>query len=228
MLAATMSLIVADQASARPQFGTNCASCHVLPPPNASAPDAVGFDTSFNPDETLTGKPDRGIRPVYDVMPGQSVDLEMLVNFLVTIAPQRYAVSLRNTHDTGVVIGGNLVFTADTDWTHQTGTVIPSPATPYYTIPAGAVAPSPASVTWVNGTPVSYVFTMTVDMATLPDYYYMEFVVGGRTLTAGPAQLFNGVEGFYLHVLPEPSSLMLLGLGATALLARRRRSRNQL
>ena len=225
VLAAAMFLIVASQAEARPQYGNNCASCHVLPPPNPSAPDAVGFDTTANPSELLTGKPDRGTLKVYEVNPGASVDLDMLVDLLVSNTPQRYAVGLRYANETGVVIGGNLVFTADPDWTVQTGTVFPTPTAPYYTIPAGAASPTLAGINYTVAT--TFTFTMNVGLLTLPDYYYMEFVLGGRTLTAGPEQLFRSVEGFYLHVLPEPGSIILLGFGSTILLARRRRPRNR-
>jgi hypothetical protein len=195
-----------------------------MTPPNVTAPDPTGFDTTFNPNEILTGKPDRGTLKVYEINPGQSVDLDVLVDFLVVRDYERFAVAIRNTHDTGVVIGGNLVFTADPDWTAQTGTVLPSPT--YHTIPAGASMPGIAGITYVSA--ATFTFTMNVGLATLPDYYYLEFVVGGNTLTAGPAQLYNGVEGFYLHVLPEPGSIVVLGFGTAVLLARRRRPRNLL
>lgn len=198
----------ASPAVARPHFGQSCTDCHAGgQPPVSGALELINFDGLVDPDESFTGATDRGLLKFFDVFPGDSVDLTIRVDFQ-NAEDIHYAVELKRMEELGVEGGGTLTQTPDADWFMQTGAIFQDPDRPYFTIPENhGIHP--------DG-PRTFTFTMLVDESTDPDFYDLEFAL------AGQPDFFYTDEHFYLHVIPEPTSLAFVSLAVLAM--RRRRS----
>lgn len=207
MLACVLALFVAGDASARPNYGRNCKNCHSAGEPVLGALSVGNHDGLFDPDESGTGATDRGPLKTFVVTPGQTVDFAVTID-LGTLFNYAYAVELKRMEIPGVVAGGVLAFSPDTDWFLQTGALKPDPARPYYTTPSDAGIPFFG--------PQTFTFSMFIDPATTPDVYDLEFAM------AGQPDFFYADEHFYLQVIPEPETLALLLAGASLLLLRAR------
>ncbi len=210
-LSAICFVFVASSVLARPNFGRNCSDCHSGgEPPAADALRVINFDGMVDPDESNTGAPDRGELKFFEVEPGGTVDLTILVD-LQNLVNYEYAVELKRMETTGVENFGVLTYGADSDWFFQTGDALPDPDRPYYTIPEDEGIPFTA--------PREFTFTMFVDPTTDPDFYDLEFAM------AGQPSFFYTDEHFYLHVTPEPATTVLLVLAMVMSVRRRTRSR---
>lgn len=195
-------------AEALPNFGRNCGDCHGGgPPPAAGALELINFNGLVDPDESFTGATDRGLLKFFDVFPGDSVDLTFRVDFQDAV-DIHYAVELKRMENLGVEGGGTLTQTPDADWFQQTGAVFMDLDRPYFTLPQDE------GLHFTD--PRTFTFTMLVDELTDPDFYDLEFAI------AGQPEFFYTDEHFYLHVVPEPATLVFVSL---AVLAMRRRSR---
>ena len=194
---------------ARPHFGRGCSDCHGAgPPPVSGALELINFDGFFDPDESFTGATDRGTLKFFDVFPGDSVDLTIRVDFQDAV-DIHYAVELKRMEELGVEGGGTLTQSPDPDWFQQTGAIFSDPARPYFTIPEDE------GIHFTD--PQVFTFTMLVDESADPDFYDLAFAM------AGQPDFFYTDEHFYLHVVPEPTSLALVSL---AVLALRRRGQS--
>lgn len=210
--AAGLIFSTASPAIARPHYSRDCFNCHFGTPPNPLAPEAVGWDAMADPDESLTGAPDRGALKVYTAAPGASVDLQILVDFLANQTdPTRFAVALKRMEVAGVENNGRLTYSADPDWFYQEGQFPPDPAAPYYSLPQDQ------GMTYAG--PQTLTFTFAVDPLADEDYYDLVFALAGTE----NGVRFYGDERFYLHVVPEPSTAALLGALSMAVVAGRRR-----
>jgi PEP-CTERM motif len=207
---AAVCLLTASTALARPNFGRGCSDCHGGGEPPVPAMQIIGFDGMADPDESATGATDRGMLKFFEVTPGGTVDLTVRIDFQ-DMQDVMYSIQLKRMETSGVVGGGTLVQSPDPSWFEQTGTDFPDPDRPYYT------------TTDFDGTPYTgpaeYTFTMTVDPSTDPDFYDLEFAL------AGQPGFFYMDEHFYLNVVPEPTTVLALGLAACAPLLRRRTRR---
>lgn len=202
-----VGLFATPAAVARPFFARNCSMCHAASPPVDAVPEVINFDGFADPDESGTGATDRGLLKLFTVEPGESVDLSLLVD-LQDVQDTHFAVELKGMELPGVEKEGQLIFTADPDWFMQIGTVEIDPLAPYYTIPQDM------GMHYLE--PTIFTFSMLVDASTTPDFYDLEFAM------AGQPGYFYGDEHFYLQVLPEPASLMLVTLALGVWSGRRR------
>jgi hypothetical protein len=172
--------LAVQAASAAPAWGGNCLSCHgQLLPQTLSVFD---YDTMADPDESLTGAPDRGILPVFQAGRGQVRSMSLGLSGLAE--GDRYAVQLRRLRVPGVEVGGRLYYAADCDWAEwgeQAG---------YYSEPE-------VGYTWGDG-PVQFSYEIGVLPAAEYDYYDLVFAVAGRLEPEG--ELFYWEEHFYLQV----------------------------
>ncbi len=99
---------------AAPAWGANCLSCHDVVLPNAIA--VLGPDTQADPDESATGAPDRGMRPVFQAAPGSIKTLQ--VEIFGLDMDDTYAVELKRLRSPGVVQGEVLTFSGDCLWAY--------------------------------------------------------------------------------------------------------------
>jgi len=175
-----LAVLAVRAASAAPAWGGNCLSCHgQLLPQTLSVFD---YDTLADPDESLTGAPDRGILPVFQAARGQVRPMRLQVSGLAE--GDRYAVQLRRLRVPGVEIGGRLYYFADCDWAEW------GEQASYYTEPD-------IGYTWGDG-PEQFSYEIRVEPASTYDYYDLVFAVAGRLEPEG--ELFYWEEHFYLQV----------------------------
>jgi hypothetical protein len=175
-----------------------CSSCHGNN--RAGAALVTNYDLTANPAE-MNGKTDRGALKVYQFQPGQTRTLTFQVAGLST--NDKFAGVFKGFDATGVVNGGTLNFTGDTNgWTYSAGSP-PWDYTPTFTY-AGTKTLS---------------FNLKVNAGTPQDYYDMDFMMGDGTAGA------YSEEHFYVQVLPEPATLGMLAAGMGVMLWRRRARR---
>ncbi len=202
-LCASVVLLAGTIASARPNFGRNCSDCHNGGEPAVPALSVVGFDGMVDPDESATGATDRGLLKFFEVAPGGTLDLQVMVDF-GNLQDHVYAVELKRMEIPGVEGFGTLDYTGDSGWFFQIGDTFPDPTRPYFTSTEtdGVLFTEPQLLT----------YTMQIGAATDPDFYDLEFAM------AGQPGFFYTDEHFYVHVTPEPGSvsLMAFGLGLCA------------
>ncbi len=211
--------------------GNSCAACH------GTSPDEGGISgggeerldamsvlsaTTLDPDESAGTPPgdwkDRGELKMFTAQPGQTVDLTMQVEN----GAVEYAVQLKRMEKEGFSGSGNRLaghFTPDPIW-HAHGaddaTYFISSPDDYdgHDFPIGSV--------------VSHTFSLVLAVDAPLDLYDLEFATAGRDVGTTFGKWY-GDEHFYLNVVPEPCTNVLLGLGASVLcllLRRRRRARD--
>lgn len=206
-LCTTIFVLTSSVAVAYPRFGRDCRICHDGGEPSEGGLEVVNFEGMVDPDESTTGATDRGLAKFFQVQPGGSVDLDVMVD-LGTLTDHLYAVELKRMEVPDVQGGGTLVYSPDPDWQFHIGDAITDPNRPYYTIPAEDGIPFTE--------PRLFTFTIEVDPSTDPGFYDLEFAVAGQ-----PNDFYTD-EHFYLHVVPEPARYGLLGLGLGVYLCWRR------
>jgi hypothetical protein len=207
-LVAVTFLIFSSVARAHVGSGGNCSACH-----GSDTPDQAKILASklFKNDANRkdTGQPDLTALPVFDVLAGAAVDLQLLVNPTtdpfgvnlsgrITDPANRYGtISLVSGNVAGSLLDANnkLIFSLDSAWTTK-----PSSGTnpKWYT-----------EGPFNSGTATAQTFTyhMLVDASTPSDYYQLTFTA------AGGAEDWADTGAFYIHVLPtvpEPSTFVLL------------------
>jgi len=180
---AWMVLVHTHPATAEPVWGASCGTCHEGAAEGAVA--VVGWDTVADPDESGTGAPDRGTRPVFRVVAGGQSTLRAEVADLMV--DDTYAVALRRLQHTGVENGGVLTFAEDCDWAYW------RTSGNHYTDPTVAHH-------WGEG-PAVFEF----DIGAMPDadadYYNLVFTLAGKRTDDG--SLYQATEHFYLQVLSD-------------------------
>jgi hypothetical protein len=207
------------------EHGNSCAVCHETSPDNGGL-DGGGEERSdamsvlsatlFDPDESSGTPPDdwkdRGALKMFSAKPGQTVELTMQVEN----GAIEYAVQLKRLEKEGFSGSGNKLaghFTPDPSWhAHGTGD------TTYFTnnpddfdghdFPVGSVVP--------------FTYSLTLAADTPHDIYDLEFATAGRD-SATTYGKWYGDEHFYLNVVPEPCTNVLIGLGLSILCLRKRR-----
>lgn len=176
-----VALYFGRTAWAEPAFGGNCLGCH-----SEFYTGPIGIlnaDGLADPDESFTGAPDRGLRPVFRAFRGTAKPLQAEVIGLDI--DDTYAVELRRLAFSGVVLGGTLNYSADCDWPEwgEQGR--------YYTEPI-------VGYRWDEG-PTDFAYEINVQEDTAIDYYDLLFAVAGKF--AVDNGLFYAREHFYLQVL---------------------------
>lgn len=222
---------LSDAAQALPPWavlhGNSCAACHERSPEaggiqggGEERPDAMSVlsDQSFDPDESIGQRPqdwqDRGELKLFTGMPGQTIELTMQVQH----GAEEYAVQLKRFEKEGFSGVGNKLanyITPDLEWD-----VHGFDDTSYYTSSPeesdGFDWPEDA----VN--PIFHSFTLSLAPDTPVDLYDLEFATAGIDASATHGKWY-GDEHFYLMVVPEPSTGVLLVIGLLASLCVRRR-----
>lgn len=196
MLPAILGLVVAwprgavREAQAAPAWGGNCMSCHaqVIPSPLV----VVNNDTAADPDEGLTGAPDRGTLKVFHGFTGRANRLELRVTGLA--AGDTYAVQLKRLRFPGVTQSAELPHFPDCDWPEWGD--VPS----YYTDPAIAYT--------AGAGPTQFAYALEVYAGAAYDYFDLVLAVAGKS--AADDALFYGEEHVYLQVV-RPGDLDLNG-----------------
>ncbi|MGD2108065.1 MAG: IPTL-CTERM sorting domain-containing protein [Phycisphaerae bacterium] len=185
LVASLVVLCVMRTARAEPAWGVNCLSCHG--DWQAGALSIIGADTTADPDESATGAPDRGVLPVFRVMPGQTKTLQVEVVDLGL--GDVYAVELKRFRFPGVVSGGELSYTDDCNWAYW------GEPGKYYTDPA-------IGYSWGSG-PTTFAFEIGANFDAPEDYYDLVFAVVGKFADDGA--LFTTEEHLYLQVTSTPA-----------------------
>jgi hypothetical protein len=170
----------ARPAAAAPAWGGNCLACHDQP--YSGTLTLYNHDYIGDPDESLTGAPDRGPAPVYRVWPGQSRFLRVQLAGLSN--NDRYAVELTRLRFAGVEQGGFLDYTPDCNWPGWGDTA------QYFTEPY---------VTYKWGSdPTDFGFEIFVTPYANIDFYNLLFAVAGKY--NGTTDLYYDQAHFYLEV----------------------------
>jgi hypothetical protein len=178
LLPAAILLTLTQPARAEPAWGANCLACHGVVQPGLIA--TVGEDGTADPDESLTGAPDRGLLPVFRVYPGNGRSLEAALVGLSEC--DQYCVELRRLRLPGVEAGSTLLFSPDCDWAEWGDS-------PYYTQPE-------LGYCWGQG-PTTFTYNIGTDGEGEFDYYDLVFVVAGKYADTG--ELFYSEQHFYLQ-----------------------------
>ena len=176
-------------------YGPTCSGCHATP--QAGKLSVTGNSGTANPVEAA-GKPDGGTLPVYIVTQGGTTTLKAQVSNWQSGG--MYAVLLEGFDSASVTSSANNVinFTPDPTWTYASG----SPSW-YYT------------PNQTFGGTATMAYNMTVSPTTPVGYYEMSFLIGGPYGTTSTP--------FYVDVIPEPMTVVVVAVGAGAVLLRRRR-----
>ncbi len=192
--------------------GNSCKTCHGSTggeTDRAGALQVVGegmldLDVSRNDGAT------RGAIPFFTVAPGDTVELTMNV----LDGSDKYAVQLKRLETAGVLGPASTDFLtgygADVAWFAQG----PLPAT-YFTSVTGF---GPVGTSWGGG-PDPYSFFLTVDANTPINTYDLEYAVAGK-FSGGK---FYGDKHFYLNVIPEPATLVLMSLAGLGIATMRQK-----
>lgn len=241
-------LASAAQATARPfgVFGRDCSGCHGTggivgtDPQNLTGEmiDVVGdFASEIPPGEF--GDPDRGEGPLqaYEAAPGSSFTLTIDITTPVSIIPEAWSAELKRIERTdpdfqtgnpdsatweddalaliGAMLEGNgssAIPLDETGWTiHTDLSGGPTDGWEYYT------SSDLNAHDWTG--PVQLVLDVFVPGGVLPGWYDIEVAVAGVDTSANG---FYEDEHFYLHVIPEPATMLVLGAGALICCRRRR------
>ena len=205
LLAAVVACLgLASAAHAKPSFGTfngnSCSvgGCHDTKPGGMMQVTPTGLTTDLG--TQLNGNM-RGPLTTYVVAPGDTVTLSVDV----LNGADKYAVQLKRLETSGqsVSLTNFMVWSEDNAasnvWTRQETT---NP--PYFTKDAGG----DNGIPWAGAT-ISYIFDLFIDPTTPADYYDLEFAVGALL---NDVKVY-GDEHFYLRVVPEPGTMLLMGLG---------------
>jgi hypothetical protein len=178
-----MVLMSTPVLEAAPPWGANCLNCHNVPLQTSLT--VFGEDGFVDPDESATGAPDRGLRKVFQVAPGQTRTLRVEI---ADLEPgDSYAVELHRLQFSGVESGGTLLFSEDCDWAGW------GPPGRHFTDPALGHA-------WDTG-PTDFHFDLEVTTDADQDFYNLVFAVAGLR---ADGSLFHQSEHFYLEVVgPE-------------------------
>ncbi len=186
LVALAVASLWSSEALGAPAWGSNCLSCHGAWQPEIAV--VFGEDTTANPNESLTGAPDRGVLKAFEVPAGETKLLRLEVVGLS--AGDRYAVTLKRFRFPGVERGGSLAFAGDCEWAEwkEPGDHFSQPA---------------VSHRWGEG-PTTFEFEISVAPDAGYDHYDLVFAAAGRTQDG---ILFNSEEHFYLHVLPRLGDL---------------------
>ncbi|HOO15815.1 MAG: dockerin type I repeat-containing protein [Phycisphaerae bacterium] len=179
LLPAAVLLVLTQPAWAEPAWGSNCLACHGVLQPGLIA--IMGEDGTADPDESVTGAPDRGLLPVFQVYPGNSKSLQAALVGLNE--GDRYSVELKRLRFSGVETGSTLLFSPDCDWPEWGDS-------PYYTQPE-------VGYCWGEG-PTTFTYTIGTDGEGAFDYFDLVFAVAGKFADTG--ELFYAEEHFYLQL----------------------------
>lgn len=179
LLPAAILLTLTQPAWAEPAWGSNCLACHGVLQPGLIA--IIGEDGTADPDESLTGAPDRGPLPVFQVYPGDGKSLQAALVGLNT--GDQYSVELRRLRFPGVEVGSTLLFSPDCDWPEWGDS-------PYYTQPQ-------LGYCWGQG-PSTFAYNIGTSDEGEFDCYDLIFAVAGKYADTG--ELFYAEEHFYLQL----------------------------
>jgi hypothetical protein len=163
-----------------------------------------------NFDKWATPDPSRGTRKVVQIQAGQSRTVAFDVGGWTNDANNNgqsdvYATAFTGYTTPGVSNGGTLKMTKDPTWTAMTAEVYCYNANTTY-----------------DGTTKSFTFNIKIDPSTTLDYYPVTFKTGIDNFVPYTGQLGSyAYEDFYVQVIPEPATLMLLSAGACLLVRRR-------
>jgi hypothetical protein len=171
---------LAAPAGAEPAWGTNCLACHGEWLMTGFR--VVNYDVLADPDESLTGAPDRGTLPVFRASRGATRHLQVELTDLQ--AGDQYAVQLKRLRNPGVEQGGTLTYGADCQWA-EWGTSNHS-----YT------DPEQAYVWGLDPSQFDYGITVNADAGL--DYYDLVFAVAGKF--GDGTGLFYAEQHFYIQV----------------------------
>jgi hypothetical protein len=150
----------------------------------------------------------RGPLTTYQAAPGDTVSLEVTV----LNGDATYAVQLKRLETPGQFNSASNFLdwaeanAGDNPWTLQEVT---NP--PYFTKDDG----SNGGIPW-GGSLISYMFDLFIDPSTPADFYDLEFAVAGKFDTN--VRWYQD-EHFYLQVVPEPGTVLMMGMGLALMAA---------
>ncbi len=174
-------ICLAGSAVAAPPWGSNCLSCHGQWQENAIQ--IINPDGFVDPDETVTGAPDRGPLPVFSAERGVTKSLQAEVFGLAS--GDRYAVEITRLRYDGVELGRHLTYVGDCAWS-EWGDGASTFTDPFL------------GYRWDDG-PVLFSFDIDIEPDAGIDYYDLVFAVAGKY--ADGVTLFYYMEHFYLQIV---------------------------